>query len=68
MSRQYCELCGQPIEAVDFYLEMKGGTICPSCVPLVRSVQSAERQKSDAGTMPWPWDALAGDTTPRLFL
>lgn len=72
MSGKLCEFCGQPIESVDFYLTFKGGCICPSCVPLARSVQREDRHNFDLleetapedgfpqlpGTDRIAWDAL----------
>ncbi len=32
MYREYCEICGQPIKNIDFYVAVKGGAICPACL------------------------------------
>ncbi|MGE4291062.1 MAG: hypothetical protein AB7E32_02520 [Desulfovibrio sp.] len=52
MYRQYCDICHQPIESMDFHLRIKGGCICPACVPLVRSVALEDSQYFDNQEMP----------------
>lgn len=47
MSRQYCDFCHQPMESIDFHLSIKGGCVCPACVPLVRSVGWEWCQEND---------------------
>lgn len=48
MTRESCEICGQPLRNIDFYLAIKGGVICPSCMLTQRSVRGHERQIPDS--------------------
>lgn len=59
MSSQYCDICGHFIESIDFHLTIKGGCICPSCVPLARSVAWEGCHEFDRYTLP---QAMAGQT------
>lgn len=48
MQREYCEICGQPIKNIDFYLAIKGGVICPACMLMQRTARMDGRQNHDA--------------------
>ncbi|MBU1247158.1 MAG: hypothetical protein KKB70_00555 [Proteobacteria bacterium] len=47
MIREHCEVCGQPIRNIDFYLAIKGGVICPTCMLTQRTARFADRQDAD---------------------
>lgn len=46
MSAMYCHFCNKRLDPMEFYLGIKGRCVCPSCVPLVRSVEQDRSQPS----------------------
>ncbi len=63
MSRQHCEICGQPIGNIDFYLTIKEGTICPACLLAQRTANYVERQDYDTASQyaAIPGNQLSGE-------
>ncbi|MGE4506332.1 MAG: hypothetical protein AB7D51_13365 [Desulfovibrionaceae bacterium] len=45
---EHCELCGQAIRSIDFYWNIKGSHLCPSCQMATRAVECGERREPDA--------------------